>query len=225
MALPAALKFFTHSLRDRSTVGAVWPSGSGLARAMVEPLFENRAEKLRILEVGAGVGPFTARIVERLRPGDTLDVVELNPAFCEVLRKRFADAPVPPHVHEVSITAYHAEPYDHIVSGLPLVNFPIDLVEAIYARFHDLLKPDGTFVMFQHLYFREVLSNITFGAYRRRVRELVALESQLDADIVRATTVLRNVPPAQVLVRRRPVRPPVRRLLNGPREARTTPPS
>ncbi len=205
MALPAKIEFFAQSLRNGTTVGAVWPSSKALAEAMVEPVFENRPSHLRILEVGAGVGPFTAELVKRLEPGDTLDVVELNPAFCRVLRDRFAEAPVPPTVHEVSITAFQADrPYHHIVSGLPLANFPADLVEAVYARYRDLLVEDGTFVMFEHIFFRRALSMVTLGAYRRRIRQVMAIESQLESDIVGRRSVLLNVPPAQVTVRRRP---------------------
>lgn len=214
MAMPAQFEFFAQSLRNGTTVGAVWPSSKALAEAMVDPVFVDRPERLRILEVGAGVGPFTAELVARLRPEDTLDVVELNPAFCRVLRERFADAPVRPNVHEVSITAYEAEqPYHHIVSGLPLANFPADLVEAVYARFRDLLVPDGTFVMFEHIFFRQALSMVTLGAYRRRIRQVMAIERQLDSDVVQRRAVFLNVPPAQVTVRRRPSVLP--RLLGG----------
>src|SRR4051812_44116831 len=99
------LKFLTQSFRNGATVGAIWPSSRGLCQAMVGPVFERAHGTLRVLEVGAGVGPVTAELAERLLPGDHLDVVELNPAFYDTLQQRFGAVPGI-HIHNADVLAY-----------------------------------------------------------------------------------------------------------------------
>lgn len=201
------LKFLKQSFRNGTTVGAVWPSSKGLCEAMVRPVVGGAQGPLRVLEVGAGVGPVTSELVQRLLPGDTLDVVELNPEFCATLHTRFDGAlPVAPTIHNADILKY--EPgfrYHHIVSGLPLANFPAELSEAIYRRFFELLEPGGTLIMFHHLLGREVLRIFGPPKDRRRARRLMEIEEELEPLVVGSHTVMLNMPPARVLVRRRPL--------------------
>ena len=203
---PAPLKFLQQSFLQASTVGAVWPSSKGLARAMVEPVFaeaHTRREPLRVLEVGAGVGPVTEELVARLLPGDRLDVVELNPEFCLALHARFDGVQVPPNIHQVSITEFNPGiRYHHVVSGLPLANFPSGLVESIYDKIFALLEPTGTFVMFEHVMGRELLNTFTAGEARDRIARILQIEAQLEPLVVDRKTVPLNMPPARVLVRR-----------------------
>jgi phospholipid N-methyltransferase len=207
MAPPHPLRFLTQSLKQAQTVGAVWPSSRGLSRAMVAPVFSavHRDGPLRVLEIGAGVGPVTDELVARMLPGDHLDVVELNPEFCMVLRDRFAGAPVPPTIHQVSILDFKPGiRYHHIVSGLPLANFPADMVEKIYASIFELLEPDGTFVMFEHVLGRELLNTFTTGENKLRISRILEIEQSMEPLVVERRTIPLNVPPARVLVRRHP---------------------
>lgn len=207
MAPPHPLRFLSQSFKQASTVGAVWPSSRGLSRAMVQPVFSSphRGGPLRVLEIGAGVGPVTEELVSRMLPGDHLDVVELNPEFCMVLRDRFASVPVPPNIHQVSILDFKPGiRYHHIVSGLPLANFPADMVEKIYASIFELLEPDGTFVMFEHVLGRELLNTFTTGESKQRIGRILEIEQSMEPLVVDRRTVPLNMPPARVLVRRHP---------------------
>ncbi len=206
MGLRDGIEFLKQGFRQTNSVGAVWPSSKGLSRAMAAPVLADPRRPLRILEVGAGVGPVTEELTQGLLPGDTLDIVELSPEFCEILQKRFAHAPVVPNVHQVSILEYEpAAPYHHIVSGLPLANFPADMVEAVYRKFFDLLEPGGTFVMFEHILFREALSAMSMGRARKRIKQVMEFEKQLTPLQVGQKHVVFNMPPARVRVRRRPL--------------------
>lgn len=203
----SGLRFLGQSLRHGGTVGSVWPSSKLLCEEMVKPVFAEASGPLRILEVGPGVGPVTAELVGRLVTGDTLDLVELNPSFCEILAERFGGASLPPNIHNVSILEY--EPpyrYHHIVSGLPLANFPAQMVEAIYAQLFHLLEPEGTLMMFQYIGGREVLRTFGGPKHRRRAREISAIEDRLRPLVVDERNVVLNMPPARVVVRRRPGR-------------------
>lgn len=200
------LKFLSQSFRNGNSVGAVWPSSRGLCEAMVRPVVGGSGGPLRVLEVGAGVGPVTAELTQRLLPDDHLDVVELNPKFCETLHHRFDGAiPVAPIIHNEDILKFDVGlRYHHIVSGLPLANFPAELSEKIYERFFELLEPGGTLIMFHHILGREVLRMFGPPKDRKRARQLIALEARLAPLVVGSRNVLLNMPPARVLVRRRP---------------------
>ncbi len=205
------LRFFRENLRDPRSTGSVWPSGGPLARSLVEPAFRPRGGAprtgLRLLEVGAGTGPATRELVRRLRPGDALDIVELNPAFRQGLQRiaAAASAGAAVRVYTGDILSFAAPSlYHHIVSGLPFANFPSTLVEAVYARFFDLLEAHGTLVMFQYVATRRI-KRLLGPERRRHADAIVALEARLDPWVVRRTLVMANVPPARVIERRRPI--------------------
>lgn len=206
------LKFFQENLRQSNSVGAVWPSSPALSATMAEPIFRERAgasegedKPLRILEVGAGLGPVSELLIPQLRPGDTYDIVELNPTFCEHLRVRFAGTPA--RIHEMSILDWQEEPYDRVVSGLPLANFPADVVAQIYRTFFRLMKPDAFFVMFEYLVIRQALAVATLGEERKRVRRILDIEHALLPLQREQIDIYLNVPPARVRVRGRPEHP------------------
>ena len=207
-------KFFQENLRQGNSVGAVWPSSPALSATMAEPVFRERTgtssaelppQPLRILEVGAGLGPVSGLLIPQLRPGDTYDIVELNPTFCEHLRVRFAGMPV--RIHEMSILDWQEEPYDRVVSGLPLANFPADVVEQIYRTFFRLMKPDAFFVMFEYLVIRQALAVATLGDERKRVRRILEIERALLPLQREQIDIYLNVPPARVRLRGRPEQP------------------
>jgi phosphatidylserine decarboxylase len=204
----AGLRFLEQSMRNGKTVGAVWPSGRPLVHAMVRPvLHEARAGSRRLLEVGAGVGPVTLELAARLAPGDELDVVELNPDFHAYLTQRLAQA-APSRgtvrLHNADILTFAApHRYHHVVSGLPLANFPAELVEALYARMFSLLEDDGTLVMFKYLLGREILSLFSSAGNRQRAQRVLEIEAGLDRLVVAEENILLNVPPARVVVRKR----------------------
>lgn len=207
-------KFFQENLRQGNSVGAVWPSSPALSATMAEPVFRERSgtnsdelppQPLRILEVGAGLGPVSGLLIPQLRPGDTYDIVELNPTFCEHLRVRFAGMPV--RIHEMSILDWQEEPYDRVVSGLPLANFPADVVEQIYRTFFRLMKPDAFFVMFEYLVIRQALAVATLGGERKRVRRILEIERALLPLQREQIDIYLNVPPARVRLRGRPEQP------------------
>lgn len=192
-------RFFSENLRQTKTVGAVWPSGQELSRTMAAAAVNVEGPR-RVLEVGPGVGPVTQELLAKIQPGDTFDVVELNPRFCEILRERFGPSL---QLHTQSILDF-TPPYRYhrIVSGLPLANFPGDMVEAIYKKFLDLLEPDGEFIMFHYVFSREVSQLLPFQG--KEARRTMTLERHLKQLEVRTQLVVQNMPPAIVTVRRRP---------------------
>lgn len=188
------------------TTGSLIPSSRFVARAITRYVQQRDDAAIRVLECGPGTGPFTDRIVRLLRPGDTYHLVELNEHFVEVLHERFAQEPHWQQAAEMSeiyqLPLQDFEPeekYDFIISGLPHINFPTEVVEAITAAYFKLLKPGGMLSYFEYMYVRPIRKMVTLGSDRRRIREVNAvLEGHIGRHRVRRESILINVPPAWV---------------------------
>jgi phospholipid N-methyltransferase len=193
--------FIRQSIRNPVTIGAVLPSGARLARAMAVAALPDGRPPTRILEVGPGTGPITAQLSRRLTPTDQLNVVELNEEFCKLLREKYPQIPV----HQQSILDYEpAEKVHCIVSGLPLANFPADVVEAIYKHFFKLLEPGGRLIMFQYIGLRHAVRAVAGRADRERMDRILSLENRMEPLVTGRVRVSLNIPPAVVTIRRRP---------------------
>ena len=160
--------------------------------------------------MGPGTGAVTNQIVDRLGKSDRLDLVELNERFVARLQARFAAEPrlaaaaarttihhAP--VQDLAAEEVHAGQYDVIISGLPLNNFSVELVESIVAALRRLARPGGTLSFFEYIGVRPLRSSFAAAAERQRLRGL----SRLLGDLLRQhefcrQSVLANVPPAWV---------------------------
>ena len=197
---------FLRQFRERfETTGAIAPSSRFLARAMTGPM-ARRDRPGRILEIGPGTGAVTQRIVRLLRPEDRFDLVELNETFAGLLRDRFVSDP---HyraaadrsaVHVCPIQEFVAtEPYDVIISGLPLNNFPAELVRSIFETYFKLLAPGGTLSYFEYMYVRPMRKLVANASEKTRLTELDRIANgYLSKYRVDRSWVFVNVPPAWV---------------------------
>ena len=200
--------FLREFLRAFHTTGAILPSGPRLAAALTRFVAEKPADDRprRILEVGPGTGPVTRRIVEALGPNDQLDLVELNEHFVANLRERFQTDPsfmaVADRVqiiHDRIESVSRDAPYDVIVSGLPLNNFSVSMVEDILTTLRNLLAPEGTLSFFQYVAVRHMRTVVSGKQGRKRMVGIGrALDNVLVENQIRRDLVVSNVPPAWV---------------------------
>lgn len=148
-------QFLSRFIENPTTVGSVLPSSQSLAEKIVRHIPENnnQAEQGKhYLEIGPGTGSFTSEIVKRLSSDDELDVVEIDPIFCEILKKKYASYNNV-HVHCKSITDWSPEyKYDAIISGLPLNAFTPDEVQIFIDTFKKLAKDEGTVSYFEYAF-------------------------------------------------------------------------
>jgi phospholipid N-methyltransferase len=197
--------FFREFRENFHTTGAILPSGRALAKALTRYVPEPGPPR-RILEVGPGTGSVTAELVRRLRSSDKLDLVELNDRFVDRLHERFQTEPGFIQVadqcrvlHQSVEALPAAERYDLIVSGLPLNNFGVPLVESILNKFRTLLQPGGTISFFEYIAIRHIKGSISLRGERQRLRGVSsALDGFLGANEFRRDWVWLNVLPAWV---------------------------
>jgi len=181
------------------------PSGRFLGRALARYVGQQPAGQ-RILEVGPGTGAVTSHIVKKLGPNDRLDLVELNQKFVDRLKERFASEPAfqtaaaqTRILHQGVESLPQDEPYDLIVSGLPLNNFSVDDVRSILAVLVRLLPPGGMLSFFQYIAIRPARAMVSGPAERARLRGIgEALGELLGPHEIRRDWVWPNIPPAWV---------------------------
>lgn len=143
---------FLRSWLERPLVtGAVTPSGRMLARTMasyVDPRVPGP-----VIELGPGTGPVTAALVRRGVAQDRLVLVEYNPDFCKLLKRRFPKATiVQGDAYDIreSLEGVVDEPAAATVSSLPLFTKPTEMRLKLLAEAHDLMHPGAPFIQFTY---------------------------------------------------------------------------
>lgn len=207
----ADYRVFWRQFRDSyHTTGAVLPSGRGLSLALASFVRHNEngslAKPRRILEVGPGTGAVTAQIARDMRPDDQMTLVERNEEFVGHLRNQldsldvFQTARDRIHlVHSSVEDVPEDEPYDLIISGLPLNNFSIELVDRLLAKLQKLLAPGGVLSFFEYVAIRRAKAMVCSRSDRERLRGIErVLQDVLGKHEIRRDLVLANVPPAWV---------------------------
>ena len=199
--------FFKEFLRNYHTTGAILPSGRFLASSLTRFIGEDASGRARrILEVGPGTGAVTTRIAAAAGADDLLDLVELNESFVQRLRQRLqSDAALRPMADRTRVLhcaveeLSEDEPYDVIVSGLPLNNFSVADVQQILSVLMRLLRPGGTLSFFEYIAIRHARALVSGRAERTRLRGIGrALQTVLGEHEIRRDWIWPNVPPAWV---------------------------
>jgi phospholipid N-methyltransferase len=149
---PFAL-FFREFLRHPAMIGSIIPSSKRTIEAMLAPV--DWANTKLFIEYGPGVGTFCGTILERLAPDATLLVIDTNPVFIDYLRGKFTDTRfIAAHgsaadVNEI-VAAHGFAQADHVLSGLPFSTLPAGVGEAIAEATHRVLRPGGSFLVYQY---------------------------------------------------------------------------
>lgn len=163
-------------------------------------------ESVRVLEIGPGTGPVTEKIVQLVRSGDKFDLVELNDSFAGILNDRFATdrkwkAAAPfSEIHQLPVQDFNPDQkYDFVISGLPLNNFPAELVDEIASKYFQLLKPGGVLSYFEYMYVRPIRKVVTRGVEKTRITRIDnIMQAHCDKHRIRRDNIWINIPPAWV---------------------------
>jgi phospholipid N-methyltransferase len=139
--------FLLEYLRHPLKVGAVAPSSRFLAEKMLAPVDFSRSRT--IVELGAGTGAFTRRILRRMSPRAHLSVFEVHPPFVQRLWQ-LGDRRMKIYVRPAQDLSEYVQRADAVISSLPLALFDPRTIEAIIHEVRTVLKPSGLYVQYQY---------------------------------------------------------------------------
>src|ERR1700730_8848697 len=173
-----ALNFFRHP----RMLGSIIPSSRFLIKQLLEPIDWEQARV--IVEYGPWAGGITAEGLLRLRPDSMLIVIETNPGFVKSLRSSIQDERL--HVVEASAEAvdeilrqYGQSNASYVISGIPFSTIPAPVRERILRKTCEVLKPGGSFLVYQ--FSTRVLQDLQriFRYVRRQFEPLNVLPAHL----------------------------------------------
>nr|WP_255616542.1 phospholipid methyltransferase [Microvirga puerhi] len=176
-------RFLRSWLERPLVVGAVTPSGKALARTMaayVDPRVPGP-----ILELGPGTGPVTDALIRRGVAQDRLILIEFNPEFCQLLKRRFPKATiVQGDAYDLgeTLSGVLKEPAAATVSSLPLFTKPMDQRLELLETAQGMMHADAPFIQFTYAVVPPIPARSK--AYRTRA----------------SNRIWRNLPPARVWV-------------------------
>jgi len=184
--------FLRRWLRRPFSVGAVVPSGRSLAEAIATATriaIANRSGC--VVELGAGTGEVTRALLEAGISPHRLAVIERDPELAAFLRRRFPTLQIiegdAAHLPALLVQAGRNE-VAAVVSSLPLLTMPADIVSAIVRGIFKAL-PDGA-----------AMVQFTYGP---KPPVPIILREALHLGASHGPRIWRNVPPAVVWTFRR----------------------
>lgn len=151
LRLDDEVQFLRSWIEKPLRTGAVIPSSKALARTMARHV--DRASDGPVVELGPGTGPVTAALVDHGIHPSRLVLVEFNPDFCRLLRKRYPEATVVQgdayrlrHLIESKLE----QPAAAIVSSLPLLTKPLRSRLRLIADAVGVMQAGAPFVQFTY---------------------------------------------------------------------------
>ena len=173
--------FIKEFLMNTKQIGAILPSSIFLAKAMTSKIDYNSSDV--IVELGAGNGVFTKEILKRKSKQTKLIILEINPKFYNLLKRKYA------HLENVYILKERAEnleeilkkfslkTVDYVISGLPFLNFSKNNRNKIFYSISKYLKEK--LILFQYT---SLLESEILNIYKLKNKQRILL----------------NIPPAYV---------------------------
>ena len=143
------LLFLGQMARRMRVLGTAVPSGPVVAKAMVRAVGD-LAENKVILELGPGTGSFTRELISRF-PKNRVVAIEFVEAFSKHLEKSMPSVTVVNgcasdvlfHLEKLNI---HPNEVGAVVSGLPFLSLPDELIPKIMSSIESVLQPGGRLV-------------------------------------------------------------------------------
>lgn len=181
------LTFTKKILKSPLATGAIAPSSRALGEALMT-VDAHQYKVKNLVEVGSGTGAITRVISEFIPEQTKVTLMELDPEFCEELKKMFPDYAV--IEGDAALIGTHIkDPIDFLVCSIPWTLIPRKKRHELLKAFKQALHPEhGVMVTFVYAHmmalptYGELMED--FGQYFKLTKEKI---------------VFGNLPPAQVI--------------------------
>lgn len=196
-AVREKLVFLIGFFRNPVAMGSIFPSSYALTNKLVRPIKTSPgALERRYLEVGAGTGAVTESMVKKLSETDYLDVVEIDPTLCEILRKKFGHYQNV-RIIQASVLDLSETPYDGIISSLPFNQFDAKFVQQVFDKYKKMMKESSFLTYYEYKYPRFLAK--FFLERNLRLEEIRKLKKEVGVSLKeKKESVWFNLPPANV---------------------------
>lgn len=182
------IRFLKGMMAQPKTVGAIMPTSARMAARMASII--DTGSGLPVLELGPGTGVITKAILDKGVKPENLVSIEYSTQFVQHLRGKYpgvnfinGDA----FAIEETLKAYEGQMFDCVISGIPLLNFPMHLRVGLIESLLKLLPPGRPVVQF------------SYGP----VSPIIARPDSYK--IEHFDFIMRNIPPAQIWHYKKPV--------------------
>jgi phospholipid N-methyltransferase len=174
--------FARNFLKHPNLVGWMLPSSPFVVDKVLRQV--DWANARVIVEYGPGIGTFTTEVLRRMRPDATLIALEINVDFLEYLRASIRD----PRLRLVQESAAEVDSVlacmgfthaDYVLSGIPFKTLPHPLRGQIVRKTHSILRPKGSFLVYQLSSVVQPYLEEVFGPVRRDVELLNFIPGRL----------------------------------------------
>ena len=143
--------FFKAALRNIRQTGSIVESSGYLSEKIIRTI--DFKKELQIVELGAGTGNITKRLLQKMNHHSALTAFEINPCLFNKLQEK-RDQRLKAINADVSFIDNYCthQSADYIISGLPLANISAKKKRSILDACHHILKPGGSYIQFQYSY-------------------------------------------------------------------------
>lgn len=145
------IRFFRGMMSQPKTVGAIMPTSTRMAARMASII--DTGSGLPVLELGPGTGVITKAILARGIAPEKLVSVEFSTPFYDHLRLKYSgvnfingDA----FNLEETLKDFRGQKFDSVISGIPLLNFPMHKRVTLIESLLDLMPAGRPVVQFSY---------------------------------------------------------------------------
>lgn len=188
--------FMREVVRSPKSIGAIKPSSPELADLMVKSV--DLQDDHHVVELGAGTGAITERILQDISP-EKLLCLEMNPRLGTLLEERFPNITVSTRTAQElpdALSDWGVAKVDRMVSGLPWTLWNEEDQRTSLQSIARCLNDDGKIVTFAYI------QSLYMPSFKRAFR----LMSENFESVTRTRLVWRNTPPAYVYCCSKPKR-------------------
>jgi phospholipid N-methyltransferase len=150
--MTAQLSFFKEALKTIKSSGAIVPSSKWLTQRIVNAIDCKHAKV--VVELGAGNGVFTKKLLSKLSDDSQLIVFEINDLFYNKLLQindsRLTVLKYSAEDLQEILQKRHLEKVDYIISSLPLTNMSKTVADKILEESYNSLNDKGVFLQYQY---------------------------------------------------------------------------